>query len=179
MRVLTDIMLFLVTILAVIPLYVFRQQAFTGLQQKFGAALGREPARVASHIPVRPTDAPATAKPARARTRTSSTASEIQVTMTVIPIEPTPPIDSTLIGMKKEKLSRDFWKPDVVTSSREGGRFLETFIYLEDMSKATLVRLVNGTVVSVTTTKTVGPPLLVPRADGTRRTSVFLTSDSM
>jgi hypothetical protein len=98
--------------------------------------------------------------------------------VTVIPVEPRPPADSIQIGMQKKKLWRDFGEPDVSTSSRERERFLETFIYLQDMSKATVVRLVNGTVVAVSATKTVGPPLLVPRTDKTR-TSVLLTSDSM
>jgi hypothetical protein len=176
MRALTNVMLFLVAILAVIGLYLFRQQSFASLQQKFGGALGRQRAQVARRIPVPPTAV--AAKPAPARTRASSTAQGIQVTVIVIPIEPKPPTDSIQVGMQKKKLWRDFGEPDVMTSSRERERFLETFIYLQDMSKATVVRLVNGTVVSVNDTKTVGPPLLVPRAARTR-TSAFLTSDSM
>src|SRR5712692_1203210 len=175
MRALTNIMLFLVAILAVIGLYLFRQQSFTVLQQRFGVSLGRGRAHVAQHIPAPPTGA--AAKPASARTGASRTDQEIQVTVTVIPIEPKPPADSIQVGMKKTKLWRDFGEPDVMASSREGERFLETFIYLQDMSKATVVRLVNGTVVSVSATKTVGPPLLVPRADRARN-SVLLTSDT-
>jgi len=175
MRALTNGMLFLAAILAVIGLYIFRQQAFNGLQQQFGVVLRRERAHVAP-LQARPTEAPT--KPARARTSASRTAQDVQVSVTVIPIEPTSPTDRIQIGMLREKLRRDFWKPDVMTSSREGGRLLETYIYLEDTSKATVVRLVNGAVVSVTATKTVSPPLLVPRADGTR-TSVLLTPGSM
>jgi hypothetical protein len=175
MRVLTNSMLFLVAILAIVGLYVFRQQSFIGLQKKFGVVLGRERPYDARQIPPQPNLA--ASKPVPARTGASSTAQEVQVTVIVIPVEPKPPTDSIQIGMQKEKLWRDFGDPDVSTSSREGERFLETFIYLQDASKATVVRLVNGTVVSVSATRTVGPPLLVPRTDKTR-TSVFLTSDT-
>jgi hypothetical protein len=174
MRALTNTMLFLVAILAVIGLYVFRQQSFASLQ-KFGVGLGRERARVARQIAAQPTLPPA--RPGPARTRASTTAQEVQVTVTVIPVEPRLPTDSIQIGTRKEKLWRDFGEPDVSTSSREGERFLETFIYLQDATKATVVRMVNGTVVSVSATKTAGPPLLVPRT-GKIRTSVLLTSDS-
>lgn len=173
MRALTNMMLFLVAILAVIGLYVFRQQSFAGLQ-KFGVG-SRERAHAAPRIPARPS--PVAAKPAPARAKASN-AHDVQVIMTVIPVEPKPSTDSIQIGMQKKKLWRSFGEPDVMTSSRERERFLETFIYLQDLSKATVVRLVNGTVVSVSATKTVGPPLLVPRADRAR-TSVYLTSDSM
>jgi len=170
MRALTNIMLFLVAILAVIGLYVFRQQSFANLQQKFG--VGR--ARAVPRNPVLPA---AAAKPVPVKTTSTSKAPDVQVTMMVVPIEPRPLSDGIQIGMQKKKLWRTFGEPDVMTSSREGERFLETFIYLQDVSRATVVRLVNGTVVSVSATKTVNPPLLVPRAD--RATSVFLTSDSM
>lgn len=173
MRALTNMMLFLVAILAVIGLYVFRQQSFASLQQKFG---GSARSHVAPRIPARP--AAVAAKPAPARTKVSNAAQDVQVIMTVVPVEPKPTTDSIQIGMQKKKLWRSFGEPDVMTSSREGERFLETFIYLQDLSKATVVRLVNGTVVSVSATKTVGPPLLVPRTDRARP-AVYLTSDSM
>ncbi len=171
MRALTNVMLFLVAILAIVGLYVFRQQSFASLQQ-FGVS---NRAHVAQHKPAPPV--PVAAKPAHARTSAPSTAQAIQVTVTVLPDEPKPSTDSIQIGMEKKKLWRSFGEPDVMTSSREGERFLETFIYLQDISRATVVRLVNGTVVSVSSTKTVGPPLLVPRADRARN-SVLLTSDS-
>ncbi len=175
MRALTNGMLFLVAILAIVGIYLFRQQSFGSLQRQFGGRLGREKAHVARHIPVQPTPVPA--KPALARSRASSTPQDVQVTVTVIPFEPKPLTDSIQIGTQKNKLWRDFGEPDVSTSSREGERFLETFIYLQDAFRATVIRLVNGTVVSVSATKTVGPPLLVPRTDKARP-SVFLTSDS-
>ena len=172
MRALTNGMLFLVAILAVVGLYVFRQQSFASLQ-KLGVGLGRE--RVGRQIAAHPTLP--TAKRTPARTRTATTPQEVQVTVTVVPVEPTPPTDSIQVGTRKERLWRDFGEPDVSTSSREGERFLETFIYLQDALKATVVRMVNGTVVSVSATKTAGPPLLVPRTNKIR-TSVLLTSDS-
>ena len=174
MRALTNSMLFLVAILAVVGLYVFRQQSFASLQ-KLGVGLGRERASVGRQIAAQRTLS--RAKPAPARTRTATTPQEVQVTVTVVPVEPTLPTDSIQVGTRKERLWRDFGEPDVSTTSREGERFLETFIYLQDASKATVVRMVNGTVVSVSTTKTVGPPLLVPRTNKIR-TSVLLTSDS-
>jgi len=173
MRALTNSMLFLVAILAVVGLYVFRQQSFASLQ-KLGVGLGRERASVGRQAAQRTLPR---AKPAPARTRTATTPQEVQVTVTVVPVEPTLPTDSIQVGTRKERLWRDFGEPDVSTTSREGERFLETFIYLQDASKATVVRMVNGTVVSVSTTKTVGPPLLVPRTNKIR-TSVLLTSDS-
>src|SRR5690349_8170070 len=109
MRALTNGMLFLAAILAVIGLYIFRQQAFNGLQQQFGVVLRRERAHVAP-LQARPTEAPT--KPARARTSASWTAQDVQVSVTVIPIEPTSPTDRIQIGMLREKLRRDFWKPD-------------------------------------------------------------------
>ena len=175
MRALTNIMLFLVAILAVVGLYLFRQQALTGLQQKFGAALGGR-THLARQSPTPPT---ATAgKSSSGRAKLNSAVSSVKITVTVIPIEPKPPTDNIQIGMQKKKLWQDFGEPDAMASSREGERFLETFIYLQDPSRATVVRLVNGTVISVSATKTVGPPLLVPRVDRARK-SVLLTSDSM
>ena len=173
MRALTNTMLFLVAILAVVGLYVFRQQSFASLQ-KLGAGLGRERARVGRQIAALPTLPPA--KPGPARTRTAATPQEVQVTVTVVPVEPTLPTDSIRVGTRKERLWRDFGEPDVSTTSREGERFLETFIYLLEPSKATIVRLVNGTVVSVKNTRTVSPPLLVPQSSGIS-TPVSLASD--
>ena len=175
MRTLTNIMLFLVAILAVVGLYLFRQQALTGLEQKFSAALGGGRTHLARQPPTSPTAT--AAKSSSGRAKLASTVSPVQITVTVIPIEPKSPTDNIQIGMQKKKLWQDFGEPDAMASSREGERFLETFIYLQDPSRATVVRLVNGTVVSVSATKTVGPPLLVPRADRAR-TSVLLTSDS-
>src|SRR5260370_21137692 len=173
MRALTNVMLFLVGILAVIGLYVFRQQSFASLQQRFG---GSARSHAAPRIPARPS-AGAT-KPASARTKASNAAKDVQVIMTVIPVEPNPSTDTIQIGMQKKKLWRSFGEPDVMTSSREGNRFLGTFIYLEDISKATVVRLVNGTVVSVSATHTVDPPFLASPADRARIIAC-LTSDSM
>ncbi len=100
MRALTNVMLFLVAILAIVGLYVFRQQSFASLQQ-FGVS---NRAHVAQHKPAPPV--PVAAKPAHARTSAPSTAQAIQVTVTVLPDEPKPSTDNIQIGMEKKKLWR-------------------------------------------------------------------------
>ena len=45
------------------------------------------------------------------------------MTVTVIPIEPKPTVDTIQVGMAKSSL---WGEPDAMTSSREGAQFLET-----------------------------------------------------
>jgi hypothetical protein len=154
MRLVTNIILFLAALLTVVGLYVFRQQTFGGFQKQFGAMFGQQQTTVAKKavVPIPP-------KPKPKATPTS--VPNVEVATAVIPVIPRPPLESIQVGMEKSYLG-DFGKPDVVTSAREGELFYETYIYLGTPAKATVVRLVNGKVAWVGSTRTVNPPLLVP-----------------
>jgi hypothetical protein len=173
MRTVTSVLMFLVALLTVVGIYVLREQSLGGLHRTFGALLGNQ--RPVARQPTPPKVGPA--KSARVHSvGRKNTLPQIEVMVTVIPIEPKPTVDTIQVGMAKSSL---WGEPDAMTSSREGGQFLETFIYLpvEDPSKATVVRLVNGAIVSVRSTRTVSPPLLVPQAKG--RKPVSSQSDVM
>jgi hypothetical protein len=172
MRNLTNILLLLVAFLAVVGLYLLRDQSFLGWQKDFGAAFTKEKPQVAKRV--LPPPKPVPPKPHVKEPKIP----EVKVAVTVVPVPPKPPMDTIHVGMEKSRLWGDFGRPDAMTSSRDGQRMKETFIYLDNISKATIVRLVDGTVTSVRNTRTVSPPLVVPQADG-MKTSISLTSDSM
>ena len=161
MRLLTNSILFLIALLAVVGLYVFRQESFSGLQKTLAAALGRDRPLAAKRNPVPPKLAPA--KPERV-TKVVRTIPEVEVVVVVDEVKSAPASHAIEVGMEKATLAENFGPPEVRTSSREGERFLETYVYLSDATKATVVRLVNGRVASVHDTRTISPPLLVPRA---------------
>ena len=166
MRTVTNSLMFLVALLTIVGIYVFREQSLGGLHSTFDTLLGKQ-----RSVVKRPA-APAKVEAGKRRqqgTRGQQTQPEIDVMVTVIPVEPKPTAGMIQIGMAKTRLWGDFGTPVAITSSRDGERFLETFIYLlEDPSKATVVRLVNGTVVSVRDTRTISPPLLTPRSNSSQ-----------
>ena len=177
MRNVTNALMFVVALLIVVGMFVLREQSFKGLQRSFGGFMAKERPLVAKRqIPFK------NERSRRAAGRHPEglgNVSRVEVKVTVIPVGPRPATETIQVGMAKARLWDDFGTPDAMTSSRDGERFLETFIYLfDDASKATVVRLVNGAVVSVRSTRTVSPPLLVPQANGFG-TSVSLQSDVM
>jgi hypothetical protein len=163
MRNLTNILLFLVALLTVVGLYLLRDQSFQGWQRN---TFNPTPQVAKKIVPP--------AKPAPPKHVAKAKSPEIKVAVTVVPVPPRPSMDTIQVGMEKSRLWGDFGRPDAMTSSRDGNKFHETFIYLDHITKATVVRLVNGTVTSVRNTRTVTPPLLVPQADG-MRTAISLT----
>ena len=169
MRLVTNIILVLAAGLTVIGLYVFRQQTFGGFQKQFGSMFGKEQVTVAKKAPL--PVVPGKPKPKAAPVQ----APNVEVVTSVVPVIPKPPLESIKVGMEKGNLG-DFGKPDVVMSSREGEQFYETFIYLGTPSMATVVRLVNGKVAWVGSTRTVNPPLLVPGKQQPRARVVGLGS---
>jgi hypothetical protein len=178
MRTVTNTLMFLVALLTVVGIYVLREQSAGGLQRTFGALLGNQRA-VARRRPPAPPKVGAAKRIHSQAVGGTSLIPQVEVTVTVIPVEPRPPVDAIHVGMAKSRLWKDFGTPNATTSSRDGERFLETFIYLfEDPSSATVIRLIDGAVVSVRTTRTVSPPLLVPQSSRLR-TPVSLQSDAM
>ncbi|HYL93862.1 MAG TPA: hypothetical protein VEW69_11985 [Alphaproteobacteria bacterium] len=163
MRNLTNILLFVVALLTVVGLYLLRDQSFQGWQRN---TFSPEP-KVAKQLPSPP-------KPPPPKQVAKAKVPDIKVEVTVVPVPPRPSMDTIQVGMEKSRLWGDFGKPDAMTSSRDGDRLNETFIYLDNVKKATVVRLVNGMVTSVRNTRTVSPPLLVPQANG-MRTAISLT----
>ena len=177
MRTVTNTLMFLVALLTVVGIYVLREQSAGGLQRTFGALLGNQ--RPVARRPPAPPKVGAAKRVHSQAVGGTSLIPQVEVTVTVIPVEPKPPLGAIQVGMAKSRLWEDFGPPNATTSSRDGDRFLETFIYLfEDPTRATVIRLVNGAVVSVRSTRTVSPPLLVPQSNGLR-TPVALQSDVM
>ena len=165
MRTVTNSLMFLVALLTIVGIYLFREQSLGGLHSTFGALLGNQ--KPVIHKPPVPAKVEAGKQRRQRNLREPQAEPEIEISVTVSPVEPKPSTGMIRIGMAKKTLWGDFGRPVAVTSSRDGERFLETFIYLlEDPAKATIVRLVNGTVVSVADTRTVSPPLLIPRSTG-------------
>jgi len=170
MRILTNSILFLVALLMLVGVYVLRHQTFGGLQKKFGVMFGNEGSQVS-----RSSHGPDSALPS---TKSQSPASvlrripQVDELAMVIPLPPKTPTENIQIGMTRSLLWGDFGQPDVMTSSREGQRFLETYIYLSKSAKATVVRLVNGQVAWVANTRTNNPPVLVPQ-DNSKRMRVI------
>jgi len=164
-RLLTNTIIGLLALLAVVCLYVFRQESFNGLQQTIASALGRDRPTSMRRDPLPPKPAPAKIEHV---IKASRKIPEVEVVVVVVaPPRSAPSTDAIEIGMEKAALTENFGPPEVKTSSREGERFLETYVYLPEKAKATVVRLVNGRVASVHDTRTVSPPLLVPRAGHT------------
>ena len=161
MRSVMNALLFLVALLAVVSLYVFRQESFSGLRNTLTGALNRERPVAAKKNPLLPKPAPA--KPERV-IRAARAIPQVEIVVVVPDVKSAPGTDAIEIGMEKSTLAESFGPPEVRTSSRDGERFLETYVYLPEAAKATVVRLINGRVASVHNTRTVSPPLLVPRA---------------
>lgn len=90
-----------------------------------------------------------------------SAAVDSQPDVVVTVVEPKQSPDSIKVGMAEATLRQDFPPPSTVISSREGNRFVQTYIYLVSPHKAKVVRVVNDSVTSVQATKTIEPPLLV------------------
>jgi len=169
-------MLFLVALLAITGVYAIREESFPELQKSFAGVFG--PSRPPMARRAAPSLAPPPIRRARATARDRVSAPNIvEVTVVAVPLAPKPSTDSIQIGMDKTTLWENFGQPDVVTLSRDGESLRETYIYLETSAKATVVRLINGTVASVGNTRTINPPLLVPQ--NTKVPSpLFLASDS-
>src|SRR6185503_14414921 len=147
MRKVTNTLMFLVALLTILGIYMFREQS-VGRLRTLGALLGNQKPVV--HQPPVPAKVEAGKQRRQRNLREPQAQPEIEVSVTVTPVEPKPTPGMIRIGMAKTRLWGDFGKPVAITSSRDGERFLETFIYLlDDPAKATVVRLVNGTVVSV------------------------------
>ena len=161
MRLITNAILCLIAVLAMVCLYVFRQESFSGVRT-LAAAFGRERPLAVRRNPVPPKPAPA--KPERVA-RAVRKIPEVDVVVVVVaPPKSVPASEAIEVGMEKAALAENFGPPEVRTSSRDGERFLETYVYLPEAAKATVVRLINGRVASVRNTRTVSPPLLVPPA---------------
>ena len=176
MRNVTNALMFVVALLIVMGMFVLRDQSFKGLERSLGAFRAKvQPVVAKRQIPFKnERSRPA----ARRRLEESRNDAGVDVTVTVIPVAPRSASETIQVGMVKERLWDDFGVPDAITSSRDGDRFLETFIYLLEPSKATIVRLVNGSVTSVKNTRTISPPLLVPQPSGAK-TPITLASDKM
>jgi hypothetical protein len=165
-RLITNTIICLLALLAVICLYVFRQESFSGMQRTLAAALGREHPRTAKRDPVVPKPAPA--KPERVA-KAVRKIPEVEVVVVVPDVKSAPTTDAIEVGMEKASLAENYGPPEVRTSFLDGERFLETYVYLPNAAKATVVRLVNGRVSSVRNTRTISPPLLVPPSSHTQR----------
>ena len=170
MRILTNSILFLAALLVLVGVYVLRHQTFGGLQKIFGnerSQVARKSPGSVSAIPL-PRSRLATVR---------SRVPQVDGMITAIPLPPKPPTENIQVGTKRAILWGDLGQPDVMTSSRDGQRFLETYIYLSNFGKATVVHLVNGEVAWVANTRTNNPPMLVPQ-DNSKRTLVISASDS-
>ena len=175
MRNVTNALMFVVALLIVVGMFVLRDQSFKGIERSLGAFRAKAPLAAKRQIPLKDERS----RPVASRRReVSGNDAGVEVTVTVIPVAPKPATEAIQVGMVKTRLWDDFGTPDATTSLRDGDRFLETFIYLLEPSKATIVRLVNGTVTSVKNTRTISPPLLVPQPSGVR-TPITLASDKM
>jgi hypothetical protein len=157
MRSLVNIFLLALAVMIVLGVYVFRSQLFSTLQSSKTALLGSQTAK--QRTP--PLRLP-TAKPHRGTTaKQFSAVVDPKPQGAVIAVEPKQSPDSIKVGMAEATLRQDFPPPSTVISSREGSRFVQTYIYLVSPHKAKVVRVVNDSVTSVQATKTVDPPLLV------------------
>lgn len=174
MRNLTNVLMFAVALLIIVGMFLLREQSFKSIQKSFGSFVAKPRSVVAKQqIPIKNEHLRSVAS---RRLEEVGNASRVAINVIVIPVEPKPVAESIHVGMAKANVWGDFGRPDAMASLRDGDRFLETFIYLLEPTKATVVRLVNGTVVSVKNTRTVNPPLLVPQSSGIS-TPVSLASD--
>ena len=174
MRNVTNVLMFAVALLIIVGMFALRDQSFLGFKRSLGGIMDKgRPAVAKQKIPLK-NERP---KPVAARHLEGvGSASRVAIKVTVIPVARKSATETIQVGMAKASVWGDFGRPDAMTTLRDGDRFLETFIYLLEPSKATVVRLVNGTVVSVRNTRTVSPPLLVPQSSGIS-TPVSLASD--
>lgn len=157
MRSLINFFLLGLALLIILGVYVFRTQLFSTLQSSKTALMGSQAAK-----PRTPQLRPPAAKPRRGTTsKEFSATADSQPNVTVTVVEPKQSPDSIKVGMAEATLRQDFPPPSTVISSREGSRFVQTYIYLVSPNKAKVVRIVNDSVTSVQATKTIDPPLLV------------------
>jgi hypothetical protein len=69
------------------------------------------------------------------------------------PARPFPTVADIPAGTPRSKLQAAFGKPNIVTTVLDGGRLVETFVYLRpDPNAATIVLLRNGRVIGANTT---------------------------
>jgi hypothetical protein len=136
---------------------MFSVRTFLHLTEFQTALMGSQAAK-----PRTPQLRPPAAKPRRGTTsKEFSATADSQPNVTVTVVEPKQSPDSIKVGMAEATLRQDFPPPSTVISSREGSRFVQTYIYLVSPNKAKVVRIVNDSVTSVQATKTIDPPLLV------------------
>jgi len=159
MRSLVNIFLLALAVLIVLGVYVFRTQLFSTLQSSKTALLGSQTAKQR-----KPAIRPPVAKAYSGTTaKHLSAAVDSKPTVVATVVEPKQSPDGIKVGMGEATLRQDFPPPAAMVSSREGSRFVQTYIYLVSPHKAKVVRVVNDSVTSVQATKTVDPPLLVTR----------------
>jgi hypothetical protein len=157
MRSLINFFLLGLALLIVLGVYVFRAQLFSTLQSSKTALMGSQTAK-----PRTPQLRPPAAKPRRGTTsKEFSAVVDPKPNVVVTVVEPKQSPDGIKVGMGEATLRQDFPPPSTVISSREGSRFVQTYIYLVSPNKAKVVRVVNDSVTSVQATKTIDPPLLV------------------
>jgi len=157
LRNLGNIVLLALALLIVLSVYVFRTQLFSSFQSSKTALMGSQAAkqtRPSPRLPAAKSHLATTAKP-------SSPIVDPKPDGPVTAVIPKQSPDSIKIGMGKATLSQDYPPPAAMISSREGRRFVQTYIYLVSPHKANVVRVVNDSVISVQGTKTIDPPLLV------------------
>ena len=110
---------------------------------------------------------PAAAKARRSRESPASEPETVEMAAANTPQTPLPAVSAPSsragrrfptaadipIGMERHRLQTGFGKPNMRTTVVEGGRLLETFVYLQaEPDVATFVLLRNGKVVSANTT---------------------------
>lgn len=156
MRNLGNVVLLALALLIVLSLYVFRGQLFSTFQTS-KTALMNSPA--AKHT--KPSLRPPAAQSHLATTAKPSAVVDPKPVGTATAVLPKQSPDNIKVGMGKATLTQDYPPPAAMISSREGRRFVQTYIYLVSPHKANVVRVVNDSVISVHGTKTIEPPLLV------------------
>ena len=156
MRNLGNVVLLALALLIVLSVYVFRTQLFSTFQSS-KTALMSSPA--AKHT--KPSLRPPAAKSHLATTAKPSAVVDPKPVGTATAVLPKQSPDNIKVGMGKATLTQDYPPPAAMISSREGRRFVQTYIYLVSPHKANVVRVVNDSVISVHGTRTIDPPLLV------------------
>ena len=160
MRSLGNIILLALALLIVLGVYVFRTELFSGFQSSKTALMNSQTAKQR-----KPSIQPSTARSRRvtpAKRFSAVVDPKPTGSVTVVELKQAP--DNIEVGMGKATLHQDFPPPAVMIASRDGHRFLETYIYLVSPNQAKVVRVVNDSVISVHGTRTVDPPLLVPHS---------------
>jgi len=156
LRNLGNVVLLALALLIVLSVYVFRTQLFSTFQSS-KTALMSSPA--AKHT--KPSLRPPAAKPHLATTAKPFAVVDPKPVGTATAVLPKQSPDNIKVGMGKATLTQDYPPPAAMISSREGRRFVQTYIYLVSPHKANVVRVVNDSVISVHGTRTIDPPLLV------------------